>query len=124
MVEKLQSIIGEIRAEKGEITFFGLFKMDELTDKWSVLFCASWMNPESFEDFKYFADKLKAVLTTEESATIARIGLFSEDEHLMQLMLNYKSGARICDQQVNGNLIHDGYVLVSNKEIESRFVPI
>jgi len=116
MVEKFQIILNRILEEKNEVTLFALLKMDEFTDKWSILVCANWLDENSFS---YLSNLLKSVLNEEESKTIARIGIFSEDDHLIDLLLNYKTGSRIQEQKVNGNLIHDGYIIYSNRIIGS-----
>lgn len=121
MVEKFKKILEKISNEKGEVNFFGIFKMDEFTDKWSVVFCAEWLEKNKTSDFfDYFIKLIRKNLTDDESKTIARVGLFSIDEHLIDLLLAHKADSRIQDQPVNGNIIHDGYVLASNRNIKKR----
>lgn len=124
MVDKFIQILRTLEAEKGTMVFFGIFKMDEITEKWTVIVSANWATEGSLEDFRYVLDKIKLVLTHEELATIARIGVYSCKEHLIDLLLNFTPGSRIQEQQVNGNLIHDGYVLASDRNIEAEVVPI
>ncbi|MBI4087099.1 hypothetical protein HY416_03945 [Candidatus Kaiserbacteria bacterium] len=126
MVEKFEKILEKIKSEKGPLTFFGIFKMDELTDKWSVLLSATWASEHSkrIEAFEYLLDLLRKNLTSEEARSIARIGVFSNDEHLIDLLLNFQKGSRIREQSINGNIIHDGYVLEANRIVESEIVPI
>ena len=125
MVDKFQKILESIRSEKGEVTFLGIFKMDEFTDKWSLLLSAEWITNEKRDDFfKYFTALIRKTLNEDEAKSIARVGLFPTDEHLIDLLLNYKTGTRIQEQTVNGNVIHDGYVLASNRNLEPHIVPL
>lgn len=117
MVEKFQKILEKIIKENDKVLFFGFFKMDEFTDKWSVVFCADWLNEKNNDKFfKFLINEMKKDLSEEESKSIARIGIFSKDEHLIDLLLKFKTGSRIQNQKVNGNVIHDGYIIVSNQD--------
>jgi len=122
MVEKFKKALGKIVNERGEVSLFGLFKMDEYTDRWSVIFSAEWADEDDREVFLYLLDSLKSELDREELASIARIGVFAEKEHIVELLRKYKSGSRIVQEQVNGNTIHDGYIIESREE--SEVVPI
>lgn len=106
-----------MKREKGDITLFALLKMDELTDKWSIVLCASWVNDETRagEAFAYLRNIILEQITQDESASIARIGIFSKDEHLIKALLNYRTGAVIQnDEKINGNIVHEGYILEAN----------
>lgn len=119
MLEKFKKILENIK-KKGNISLFSVLKMDDLTDKWSVFVCASWIDESNRKEI--FSDIIKLIkdnMTTEESTTIARIVIASKDDHLIQELLEFKSGSEIGGEQsvkVNGNLIHSGYILESNKE--------
>ncbi len=116
MVDKFQTILERIIRERNSVVFFGIFKMDELTDKWSVLLAANWLSDNNRDEgFAYVKDLMTEVLTIEERSQIARIGIFPVTEHLIELFLNYRAGFRIQEQQINGNIIHDGFVLASNR---------
>lgn len=116
MVEKFKEILRIITSEKGEVSLFGMFKMDDITDKWSVILSAPWTESSEKDDsFKYLTGLIQKSLSEEESNDIARVGIFSENEHLVQLLLEYKTGSRIQDEKINGNIIHDGFILESKK---------
>lgn len=118
MVEKFTSILDNFRA-KGPITLFAIIKMDDLTDKWSVLICAPWISDEESKDrtFNEIRELIKKTLTPEEASSVARIVIGSRDEHLIQELLEQKPGAYIDGPlKVNGNLIHEAHILESNKE--------
>ena len=117
MVEKLKSLLGKIIAEKGAVTLFAIMRMDDLTDKWSVIFSAPWVTTESKDaDFSYIVTKLNEGLSEEESASIARVGIFAKDHHIPQLFLRYKADQKIVDEKVNGFAVHEAYILASNPE--------
>ncbi len=125
MVDKFQQILERIMRENGEVIFFGIFKMDEFTDKWSVLLSAEWLTEDKRGAFfSSFTSIIKEALSEEEAQSIARVGLFSVDDHLIDLLLNYRTGSRILEQPINGNVIHEGYILVSNRKVESRLVAV
>ena len=56
MVEKFKLILAEIKRTKGEVFLFGIMKMDEITDKWSVILSAPWASEGSEDSFKYLFD--------------------------------------------------------------------
>lgn len=118
MVEKFKKIVEEISQTNGRFTVFALLKMDEYTSKWSVVFAASWITDENkSEVFEIVRKKIIENLTKEEISSIARIGIFTSDEHLIQELLRYREGTRIESEQVNGNIIHEGYIFASNQEL-------
>ena len=41
---------------------------------------------------------------------VARIGIFSKSEHLIELLLQYKKGAVIENEKINGNVVHQAYI--------------
>ncbi|MCX6706040.1 MAG: hypothetical protein NTV24_02955 [Candidatus Woesebacteria bacterium] len=116
MVDKFKKILSRIIEEKGTVTVFAVLKMDEFVDKWTVIFSAPWSIPTTLEtDFEYIRKLLREELTEEERSLIARIGIFPKDEHLINLILQLKSETTITeDTKLNGNVIHEGYVLASN----------
>ena len=118
MVEKFKTILKEMIHEKGDVTFFGIVRMDDLVGKWSVILCAPWAK-ETKEGgaFEYVLDLIKKDMDPREAASIARISIFPKEEHLIQLLLKFKKNAVIEDQKVNGNLIHQAYILASNQDV-------
>lgn len=121
MVEKFEKILREITKEKGEVVFFGLFKMDEITNKWSVLLAADWISEESRDQCFFLVKKIILEnLSNADTSAIARIGIFESTDHLIKLLLNFKTGSNILNQQINGNIIHEGVVLASNKELTEQ----
>ncbi len=118
MVEKFKIILNRLK-KQGEIFLFAILKMDELTDKWSVLLSAPWITEENRKDIFVDVRKLiKEIMTDEEAAGIARIVIAMKDEHLVQELLEKKAGDYIGGTEsvkVNGNLVHEAYILESNK---------
>lgn len=118
MVEKFKTILEALR-KKGSIILFAVLKMDDLTDKWSVLICASWITDEESRNnaFNEIRELIKRTMTPEERAAIARIVVASKEEHLIQELLENKPGTYIGEQlKINGNVIHEAYILESARE--------
>src|ERR1035437_9862402 len=107
MVEKLQTILSKIQEEKGQVTFFGALKMDELLDKWTILLSAPWSTEATKkDDFEYIRNLLRSTLNSEEISNVARLGILSKEINLIQLLLKYQSGTEITsDTKLNGNTI-------------------
>lgn len=118
MVEKFQKILERIVDTKGDVVLLGIFKMDDITEKWSVIIAANWISQENRDDcFLYVSSIIQEELSEEETSKIARIGIFDSSAHLVKLLLDFKSGSEIKERQINGNTIHHGFILASNKEV-------
>lgn len=118
MVDKFNQIINQILQEKQLLTLFAILKMDELTDKWSVIVCAPWANQVNYADsFNYIKNLLDQKLSEEEKTTIARIAIFPKEDHAVESLLQFQAGTVIKeDTKVNGFMIHEGYILHSNPQ--------
>ena len=119
MVEKFKQILETLRTQKGEVNLFAILKMDEFTDKWTVLISAPWINATTKNEiFALVRGLLIQTFTSEEMATIARLGIFPNSEHIVQELLKYKEGAVISeDEKVNGNIVHNAHILASNSNL-------
>jgi len=118
MVEKefvtvFSEICRSIEESRGMVNLFAIVKMDELTDKWTVIISAQWVNDDTFEGL--FSELRKLMLDKLGDAiyTVARISIFDLSNHLSELMIQrFESGDSIkTDEQINGNLIHEGYII-------------
>src|SRR3989344_3735500 len=113
MVDKLKKILQLIEKGKGTVSVFAIFKMDELVDKWSLVFSASWLDDKnSFDLFQYIQELLKKELSVEELNSIARIGLFKSNEHIVNIILSSfsisdGSDVYLKDSKLNGYRIHE-----------------
>lgn len=119
MVEKFKKILEDFK-EKGGVSLFAILKMDDLTDKWSVLVCASWIDSDEKrrEAFILIRELIKKYMTNEEASNIARIGVMARDQHIVQELLENKAGEYIGGNgsvKINGNVVHEAYILESNK---------
>ena len=125
MVDKFKIILNKIKTEKGSVALFALLKMDEFTDRWTVLLSADWAKEGDFEAFKYLHNIIKENISSEELSTIARFGVFTKTNHLVELLRKYKQNSRIQEEKVNGNVIHEGYILESEEtEDITEVVPL
>ncbi|OGK12871.1 hypothetical protein A3A93_06615 [Candidatus Roizmanbacteria bacterium RIFCSPLOWO2_01_FULL_38_12] len=115
MVDKFRAVVKKINKEKGAMNLFAILKMDEFTDKWTIILSAPWIKDDTFS---YVRDVLIRNFTPEEMNNIARLGIFAKNEHIVGELLKYKEGAIISEEEkINGNLVHEAYILVSNSEI-------
>ena len=119
IIRKFQLIYTDLKREKGSFYVFMILKMDEFVNKWSIVVSAPWITKgNQNENFTYLVDKIKETLTLEESSTIARLGIFQPDEHLIRLInqsIRVDSGTpvRLENTKLNGYLIHEAYIFES-----------
>jgi len=120
MVEKFRQILEEIKKQKGDVYLFAILKMDEFTDKWSVILSAPWINNNNVrENFVFLREIMIRNFSNEEMASIATLGVFTKDEHIIEELLKYKEGTMINEQvKINGNIIHEAYILASNSNLQ------
>lgn len=116
MVEKFKQILEELKSKKGQVDLFAMLKMDEYTDKWTVVISAKWIDTNTKNEvFSLIRSLMIQKFTPEEMSTIARLGIFPNNEHIVQELLKYKTGAVISeDEKINGNIVHNAHILVSN----------
>ena len=115
MVNKFKTILDAIEKQKGAVNFFAVMKMDNFLDKWSVAIAADWINKNN--DNKTFSDIYSIFtkfLTLEEAASLARIGLFTNDGYIPQLFKQYQSNTKLENQKINGFQIYEAYIIKSN----------
>lgn len=127
LVQKFQIIYNNINSERSDIYLFAILKMDEYVDKWSVIVSASWIRRENQRDgFNYIARKMQEVLSEKDVSTIARIGTFQPDEHIVRLFNNSVSvqggsSVKLEDTKINGFQIHEAYIYQSKfPELQSQ----
>lgn len=119
MVEDIFNMYSPITAElklQKEVKFFAVVKMDDLTERWSLLF--GLVGVKDLDKRHKIFEKIKEVilnnLSKENTQNIARIGLFSTTDHLISGLKKFDEGEKIENIKANGNYIHEGYVLISN----------
>lgn len=120
MVDKFKTILDEIKRSKGEVVLFALMRMDDLADRWTIVLSAPWAKEGNPDIFKYILNLVKFALSPEEFATIARISIFPKTDHFIELLLKYSNGALIANEKINGNQIHEGYIIESNPNLEKE----
>ena len=120
MVDKFKEILTQVEKKHNKVLLFALIKMDELTNKWSVVISASWITSENRKEiFKELVNIMNEKLTPEESITIARIGMFAQNENIVQELLQYKKDTHLHEKvRINGNIIHEAYILASNATLQ------
>lgn len=117
MVEDLNPLIQEIK-QNSQVLLFAMLKMDDLTDRWTVVVSAN--NVDDIEKRKELFEKIVGYLKdnpeTVGKHNIARIGIFSTDNHLVQDVAKHPEGGKIENEKANGNFIHEGFVLINRAE--------
>lgn len=114
MVEKFKKILDKIISGHGAVTLFAVVKMDDLTDKWSIILSAPWSDGDKSQSaFDAVLALLLENFDAEERNSIARIGIYDQSEHLIQELLRFKKDTVLENQKINGNLVHFGYILES-----------
>lgn len=117
MVEKYKKLVPLIAEEK-DVLLFAMLKMDDLTDRWSVLFSAR--NVDTLDKRTKVWERLTRILaenlTDEEAQDIARVGVFPLDDHLVSEVIKYKANDTILEEKVNGSFVHEGHIFICRKE--------
>lgn len=117
MVDKFLKIIREIKDVKGDVELFAILKMDNITDKWSVICAANWINETNRrEQFSFILNIMDKFLSIEEKTSIARVGLMPMDNYFTESFMsafNITEAVRpvyVKSTQVNGSYIEEGYI--------------
>lgn len=116
MVEKLKSILKELNKANKSVSLLAVLKMDDLTDRWSIILSSPIIEDEKSrrEVFEYFVKLLLRDLDDKEKLSIARVGAFPPGNHLVENLMEYKKGYEFTGKTpVNGNIVHEGYILES-----------
>lgn len=118
IIDKFKIILDKIEKKRGSTILFGLFKMDEITDKWTIIVSATWVNSNNFKDIYFdLRDISSKVLNEREMLEVGRVGIFMVDNHLVEEILEKHDGYghEIKNEKINGNYIHEGYLLKVSK---------
>lgn len=122
-VNKFKFVLDDLEKKRGPVILFALFRMDDITDKWTIILSADWVN---FQDYgKIFLDLRNIAfkfLDKKEQAQIARSGIFTADNHLVKMILEKYDGDghEIKDERFNGNYIHQGYIIHANRLLADK----
>ncbi len=118
MVEKLKTILEKFKTDQKQVWLFAFLKMDEVIDKWSLVISAPWINESNRNDqFEYILKTLRENLDQSDLLSIARVAILMKTDHLAEELLMKKSGDIIHDEQINGNMIHEGHIIESNSSL-------
>lgn len=120
MVEKFNNILRQIQNDKGIVTLFMILRMEEVTDKWSVILSAPWANDEDKDEiFLYIRTLLINHLDQNELLSIARIGLLKGDDKIVRAVTNNISvqngSVQLKNTYLDGLKIFDAYVFQSTR---------
>lgn len=120
-IDKYTKLVKELREIKS-VKFFGVYKMDEITDRWSLLLGLTGV--KNLDKRKTMFNKIFQLINThlnkDDMQNIARIGLFSTTEHLIKDLMKSPDNTVVINTKANGNFIHDGYTFISkNSKIDN-----
>jgi len=120
MLEKFRTIFNSLSVKgRNPVALFAIMKMDDLEDKWTVIYAdesSSSSEQEKNLIFSFILNEMKKILSAEELNQIARISVFTTKEHLVRSLLSFQTGARISNQKVNGNFVHEGYIIKGSED--------
>jgi hypothetical protein len=118
MVENIKKILLKLNDQQKPVWLLALLKMDELVDRWSLIISAPWANEQNRDkEFGNILALLKETLTNEESSSIARVNFMNKEDHLIEQLLKKNTGDVIKSETVNGNTVHEGYIIESNPSL-------
>lgn len=121
MVDNFKKILDALVGEKKYVWLFAYLKMDDLMDKWSIVISAPWINDENEDsEYKKIIEIIKKNLNEEELSSIARVVFLPKDDHLIDELLKKPAGTEIKDAKVNGNIIHEGFIVESNPNLDLK----
>lgn len=114
MVDYFNSVLPVLKEDK-RIGLFAILRLDDLTTSWSILVSGQDLQEDSKRKklFSDISDLLSRSLSQEERDDIARLGVFSSDNHLVKDVRKYTQGASIIDKKANGSFVHEGYILIN-----------
>jgi uncharacterized Ntn-hydrolase superfamily protein len=123
MVEELNPLVKQIKSNK-QILLFALLKMDEVTDRWTVIVSGDGL--ESIDDrkplFEYMVKTLNEHQETLKKHDVARIGIFPLSSHLIEDLRKHAEGEEIENEKANGNFIHKGHIFINRDDGSSTSV--
>ncbi len=119
IVIKVGEVYKEIIKEKTSLNLFMLVKMDDFIDKWTLIVAANWVDPHNLNvTFDYMLSKLRKELSPEEGSQIARVGIFTPHDQLVQeftrsVVVADSEPIRLVNAQVNGYKVHEAWIFRS-----------
>jgi len=116
MVEEDFKTLADTLKHNNKVSFFAILKMDDFTDKWSLIFSGPRLSDtdkkkvlfEEIAPFVYSAERF-------EREDVARIGIFPLTNHLVKVLRERPTGSNFKNERANGNFIHEGYILINTK---------
>lgn len=115
MVEKFKKIAEELKNSNVSVLMLAYLKMDEISDRWSIILGVKNITEETERKnvFELLVASIRKNLDASEISSIARVGVFPKENHLIDSLLKYKPGSIKGPVQVNGNMVHEGEIIIS-----------
>lgn len=119
-IDRLEKAMDLLEKKWGYINVFSAFKMDDFTDRWTIVIAADWVKEGNFHQiYTDLRSYILKFLSPKEMLLIARFGIFDLENHLIddtlkKYRVSGNDSIRVKDEPINGNHIHDGYILRSS----------
>ncbi len=105
--------------QNDKVLFFAILKMDNLTDRWSLVFSGANLKDleRKKELFQEIVSTLNSKLSGEAMQDVARIGIFPLTNHLISdIRKKHRENSDLKNERANGNFIHEGHVFINRKK--------
>ncbi len=83
---KLKSIVVDLEGRRGPILIFALFLREDPLERWDVVVCASWLNPDDMEAYKIVSDEFQRFLTQPELMQFSRLVILDEKDPVVSFL--------------------------------------
>jgi hypothetical protein len=71
--EEFEKLEASISAEKGDFSFFAMFRREDLPDRWDLMISAPWASADEGSALDYFIAKIKAEIGSDALVLLSRI---------------------------------------------------
>jgi hypothetical protein len=114
MVEIFKKIVGELKAEYPRLALLAVVRMDEFANTWTVIFSAENVGDNNKDGIYKTISALIDKHAGKEAPSISRVGIFESDYYLVKELRKLNEN-ELKNTKVNGNVIHDGYIIYPEK---------
>ena len=109
----------KIAADKGGFTFFALFMLEDVPDRWDLIVSAPWTGDDKRAAVEYFVNEIKSKLGGSALIGLSRIVVVDPQDPAMQAInraIQIEHGAvEVRDTYFFGLPIKNAYIITSNR---------
>lgn len=88
LIDKFKLVLDSLEKEHGEVTLFALFLREDAFEKWDVVVCAKWLNPESQNSYSLVNSEIQKFIKNGSLTKLSRIVIISNNNPLVKLLQN------------------------------------